>query len=106
MVEPAPNYDGTHPERTIEAAARILAPVFEQNEWRWATSKFPSGIPNEEEIAEWITRLVSRVRDDTFFSASGRIVAMSDNVLPGQDGVPEEIHIYLDLGTIYTKPQI
>lgn len=103
MTEPASNYDGTHPERTIAAAAAILAPVFTQNGWTWAGAA--NGVPTAEEIAQTITTLVDRLMDGDgiTLTSTGRIVALAEPFIR-EGSEPEKIHLYLDLGTIYTRP--
>jgi hypothetical protein len=105
MTEIHTDYTAAHPKRTYRAAAAILAPIFKQNGWTWATSESPDGVPSEKEIAKTIRRLADNIRDGIALSGTGRIIAEADN--PLYEGKrPEEIRICLDLGSIYTEPQI
>lgn len=93
------DYDGTNPQATIDAAAAILAPIYQANGWRWATASAPDGIPTEKEIVECISSLFDGVTGSVVRSSTGRVVVEADRF--GEPGSRIEKNIYLELGTVY-----
>ena len=59
--------------------AEVLAPIFEEQRWKWTSTLAADGIPTEEEISDFIDLLVNNCRSyrerygDRTSNSSGRL---------------------------------
>lgn len=87
-------------DEDLTAIAELLAPVYEANDWRWATHGDHTKvvIPDAARIALTLHRLTTHVTPGGSYS-SGRLTAFHDTGTPDDPGAT--IGLYLHLGDLH-----